>query len=36
LAAIHRDTDDDWKQVSLIDDFGGKVTLAPSKYGCSP
>jgi hypothetical protein len=25
---IHRDTVDDWKQISLIGDFGGKITLS--------
>jgi hypothetical protein len=25
---IHRDTADDWKQISLIDDFGGKIMLS--------
>jgi hypothetical protein len=34
---IHRDTDDDWKQISLTGDFGGKITLsaaAPDARGC--
>jgi hypothetical protein len=25
---IHRDIVGDWKQISLIDDFGGKITLS--------
>ncbi len=24
---IHRDTDEAWKQISLVDDYGGKITL---------
>ncbi len=25
---IHRDTDDAWKQIGLVDDYGGKITLS--------
>lgn len=25
---IHRDTDDDWKRISLVDDYGGKISLS--------
>ena len=25
---IHRDIDDDWKRISLIDDYGGKIALS--------
>ena len=25
---IYRDTDDDWKRISLVDDYGGKITLS--------
>ena len=25
---IRRDTDDDWKRIGLIDDYGGKIELS--------
>jgi hypothetical protein len=25
---IHRDTDDDWKRITLIDDYGGRISLS--------
>lgn len=25
---IHRDTDDDWKRISLVDDYGDKISLS--------
>src|SRR5215510_14713259 len=25
---IYRDTDDDWKRIGLVDDYGGKISLS--------
>jgi len=30
---IHQDTDDVWKQIGLIDDFGGKIMLSAEQLG---